>query len=85
MIPIAFDVLGTCYSLDAATEAIQAAFGDQLREKGVGATQIVDDWFHVSQRDFSVSGWLPRRVDSLLRGESTDYFGHFGCFRSTSP
>lgn len=80
MIPIAFDVLGTCYSLDAATEAIQAAFGDQLREKGVGATQIVDDWFHVSQRDFSVSVWLEYGVGSRLRGGNTDYFGHVGCF-----
>ena len=57
MIPIAFDVLGTCYSLDAASEAIQMAFGQQaLARANVNpafVNMIVEDWFHTSQRDFT--------------------------------
>lgn len=56
-IPIAFDVLGTCYSLDAATQALKEAFSEQLSTRGAGDTMalVVDDWFHSSQRDFTVS------------------------------
>lgn len=54
MIPIAFDVLGTCYSLDAAITAIEAAFGKAALEKAnVNPALLVEDWFHTSQRDFT--------------------------------
>lgn len=57
MIPIAFDVLGTCYSLDAASAAIETAFGKAALQKAnvnpAFVNMIVEDWFHTSQRDFT--------------------------------
>lgn len=53
MIPIAFDVLGTCFSLDAAIVALDALFQDQFAAKKINPKLIVEDWFHTSQRDFT--------------------------------
>lgn len=52
-IGIAFDVLGTCFSLDLATAQIQSIFGEQLEAKKVDAEQLVNDLFHCGQRDFT--------------------------------
>lgn len=54
-IGIAFDVLGTCFSLDLAAKAVKEIFGDQLEAKKVNAEQLIDDLFHSAQRDFTVS------------------------------
>lgn len=45
-IPVAFDVLGTCYSLDAAVTAIVTAFGaETLAARNVNPALVVEDWF----------------------------------------
>ncbi|KAL8290599.1 hypothetical protein RQP46_002857 [Phenoliferia psychrophenolica] len=53
LIPVVFDVLGTCFSFDAATVALTAALGAELAAAGASTSAIVDDWFHSSQRDFT--------------------------------
>lgn len=54
LIPVVFDVLGTCFSFDAASVALTTAFGNEFAAAGVKASSVVDDWFHSSQRDFTV-------------------------------
>ncbi|GAA6004203.1 hypothetical protein JCM10207_002480 [Rhodosporidiobolus poonsookiae] len=51
-IPIAFDVLGTCFSFAPAVEALVAAFPERKLERE-HARAVVEDWFHSSQRDFT--------------------------------
>ena len=53
MIPIAFDVLGTCFSFDAAVDSLKVEFKVELAATGVQAEAIASDWFHSSQRDVS--------------------------------
>ncbi|GAA5982811.1 hypothetical protein JCM11641_004632 [Rhodosporidiobolus odoratus] len=49
-VPIAFDVLGTCFSFEAAGEALHKVFPHVSRDH---AQAVIDDWFHSSQRDFT--------------------------------
>ncbi|GAA5845966.1 hypothetical protein JCM5353_001074 [Sporobolomyces roseus] len=49
-VPVCFDVLGTCYSFDGATEKLLTIFPDLSKER---ADDIVQDWFHSAQRDFT--------------------------------
>ncbi|GAA6064104.1 hypothetical protein JCM10212_003667 [Sporobolomyces blumeae] len=49
-IPVCFDVLGTCFSFDAAKDALLTVFPD-LDERR--AASIIDDFFHAGQRDFT--------------------------------
>ncbi|SCV73991.1 BQ2448_6421 [Microbotryum intermedium] len=51
-IPIAFDVLGTCFCFDPTIEALWRMFPDKLISEA-HARSVVDDWFHSSQRDFT--------------------------------
>ncbi|GAA5877001.1 hypothetical protein JCM1840_007094 [Sporobolomyces johnsonii] len=48
--PVCFDVLGTCFSFEAARHALRQVF-PQLDE--LHAQSIVEDWFHSAQRDFT--------------------------------
>ncbi|GAA6031398.1 hypothetical protein JCM8097_005642 [Rhodosporidiobolus ruineniae] len=49
-VPIAFDVLGTCFSFSAAADALRTVFPKLGQDH---AQAVVDDWFHSSQRDFT--------------------------------
>ncbi|GAA5902720.1 uncharacterized protein JCM6883_007218 [Sporobolomyces salmoneus] len=49
-IPICFDVLGTCFSFEAATKALLNVFP---KLEGNRADSIIQDWFHSAQRDFT--------------------------------
>ncbi|BGP18095.1 hypothetical protein JCM10213_004755 [Rhodosporidiobolus nylandii] len=49
-IPIAFDVLGTCFSFSAARDALVKVFPHLSQDH---AQAVIDDWFHSSQRDFT--------------------------------
>ncbi|GAA5866959.1 hypothetical protein JCM8547_003932 [Rhodosporidiobolus lusitaniae] len=49
-IPIAFDVLGTCFSFNLARDALQKVFPQLSQDH---AQAVIDDWFHSSQRDFT--------------------------------
>ncbi|BGP26161.1 haloacid dehalogenase [Rhodotorula toruloides] len=48
--PIAFDVLGTCFSLDPAKEALRDVF---KTVSDAQAESVIQDWFHSAQRDFT--------------------------------
>ncbi|KII85267.1 hypothetical protein PLICRDRAFT_116462 [Plicaturopsis crispa FD-325 SS-3] len=50
---VAFDVLGTCFTLDKVIEATEASLGDYLASNGSSAKGVVLDWFHSTQRDFT--------------------------------
>jgi 2-haloacid dehalogenase len=63
-IPVAFDVLGTCFSLDAAVESLRVEFKDELAATGLRPESLVEDWFHSAQRDV-------RRVHSSQRRSGT--------------
>ena len=55
-IPVAFDVLGTCYGLDAAKDAIIRMFGkEHLAQMGVKPELLVEDWFRLSFLLFSTT------------------------------
>ncbi|GAA5879945.1 hypothetical protein JCM3774_005687 [Rhodotorula dairenensis] len=49
-IPVAFDVLGTCFDIRGAVSPLQATFPTLQFEP---AAAVVDDWFHSAQRDFT--------------------------------
>ncbi|GAA5889018.1 hypothetical protein JCM8208_007745 [Rhodotorula glutinis] len=49
-VPIAFDVLGTCFSFDGCREALVGVFPTLSSEH---AQSVVEDWFHAAQRDFT--------------------------------
>lgn len=51
-IPVVFDCLGTLFAFDKAIHALRDTFSDQL--DATAATSIIEDWFHSSQRDFTV-------------------------------
>ncbi|GAA5851629.1 hypothetical protein JCM9279_002521 [Rhodotorula babjevae] len=49
-VPIAFDVLGTCFSFDGCRDALVDVFPTL---SSAHAQSVVDDWFHAAQRDFT--------------------------------
>ncbi|GAA6025953.1 hypothetical protein JCM11491_005174 [Sporobolomyces phaffii] len=49
-VPVCFDVLGTCFTFDRATQALLSVFPDLDEER---ADSIIQDWFHSAQRDFT--------------------------------
>ena len=49
-VPIAFDVLGTCFSFDGCREALVDVFPTLSPDH---AQSVIDDWFHAAQRDFT--------------------------------
>ncbi|GAA5977109.1 hypothetical protein JCM10908_004859 [Rhodotorula pacifica] len=49
-IPVAFDVLGTCFDIRGAVAPLRSSFPTLQAES---ATAVVDDWFHSAQRDFT--------------------------------
>lgn len=55
-IPIAFDVLGTCFSLDPAKEALRSVF---KTVSDAQAESVIQDWFHSAQRDFTCTYRYP--------------------------
>lgn len=57
-IPIAFDVLGTCFSLDPAKEALVSVF---KTVSDAQAESVIQDWFHSAQRDFTCASRQPSR------------------------
>lgn len=64
-IPVAFDVLGTCFSLDAAVQSLRVEFKDELAATGLKPESLVDDWFHSSQRDVRGVYYARRRTEML--------------------
>lgn len=60
-IPVVFDCLGTLFSFDKAIAALRETFKSQLPPVSNGvdvAAIIIEDWFHSSQRDFTVCAVL---------------------------
>lgn len=49
---VAFDVLGTCFSLDVVNKAVDERFGQALRTDGVNVVSFVLEWWHSVQRDY---------------------------------
>lgn len=50
---VCFDVLGTCFSFEAAIEAIEDRLGPRLKAIGVDPKTLFFSWFYAAQRDFS--------------------------------
>lgn len=50
---VCFDVLGTCFSFEAAIEAIHARLGEKLKAVGVDSKSLFFSWFYAAQRDFT--------------------------------
>jgi 2-haloacid dehalogenase len=53
-----FDVLGTCFSFDAAITTIQARLGPSLAAASVDAKSLFFSWFYAAQRDFTYASLL---------------------------
>ncbi|GAA6016740.1 hypothetical protein JCM8202_004409 [Rhodotorula sphaerocarpa] len=52
-VPVAFDVLGTCFDLRAAADPLRNAC-PTLKDAAPGLVNaVIDDWFHSTQRDFT--------------------------------
>ncbi|WWD18799.1 haloacid dehalogenase, type II [Kwoniella shandongensis] len=66
---VCFDALGTCFTLEQVTDAVDETFGDRLRAVGFGSKGFVMDWFHSCQRDYtylSLSSPPPPPIAKLL-------------------
>lgn len=48
-----FDVLGTCFSFEAAIKAIDTRLGSRLKEINVDPKTLFFSWFYAAQRDFT--------------------------------
>ncbi|KAK4691870.1 hypothetical protein P7C70_g9249, partial [Phenoliferia sp. Uapishka_3] len=67
LIPVVFDVLGTCFSFDASVNALRALLGAELAAAGANPVLIVDDWFHSAQRDFTYVSMSGNPIGIVLK------------------
>lgn len=52
-VPVAFDVLGTCFDLRAAADPLRNACPTLKDAAPELVNAVIDDWFHSTQRDFT--------------------------------
>ena len=84
-IPVAFDVLGTCFDIRGAVGPLRSSFPTLQPEP---AAAVIDDWFHSAQRDFTCALQYERAIP--FRGPIDDGFkitdlSMNGAYRSARP
>lgn len=70
---VAFDVLGTCFGLEALVDALRAEFGDALRDP----VQTALLWYYSAQRDFvymhAMGDYVRQSSSTQLTRTGTDW------------
>ncbi|CDZ98762.1 PAFAH [Phaffia rhodozyma] len=68
---VAFDILGTCFSLDAVIQAVKERYADVLESDEVNAESFVLDWWHSVQRDYTYLSLVSKHTPIAQIAKST--------------